>query len=675
MSHALHLDYETRSAVDLKGCGAHRYAIDPSTEILMCAASWDDSGSSDEVLLWINPRFRTPDELGDNEEVERMVAEAKLLKAHNAPFEQAITWGILQQRKACPFTVEPPLERWRCSAALLRKAGLPASLEQGGEALGLGASVKKDHAGKALIRFFCVPQADGTFRQPKDHPEKWQAFCNYCRQDVRAEKAIDRKLKAFELQGISLATFQFDLRMNQRGVPINVTAARHAQAIIDTVQARVSQEFRRRTGLNPSQREKVRELVGLPDMQADTVEEAIQQLSRNIEQAKADGMWDAIPGVERKQELLEMYQKLSYAAVKKVQTMLDCVCPDGRVRGAHLWYGTGPGRSSGKLLQPQNFKKTPPELRPVTKEVYAAIAKGVSADGLEAIYGEPIELIAACIRHFIHAPGRVMLDGDYAAIQARIICWLAGQTDALDEYRRGMDRYKLMASIIYQTEVARVTPDQREVGKRAILGLGFQMGTDKFRSSCREQYGLDLPKDLCERAKVAFRQKHDKIVNYWYKLDRDARAAVGRPGETHGAFTVRRLGGIPFLLAKLPSGRSIAYPHPKIETERVEDAERTQVTYWGQQPMSTQWGRIKLYGGKLAENLTMGVEADIMGCGCIEAERLGMEPFMLVHDQALALASSEHTPEQFARALTTLPDWTAGLPVVAETKITPYYTK
>lgn len=669
MSHALHLDYETKSAVDLKGCGAHRYAIDPSTEILMCAASW---GDSDEVLLWINPRFRTPDELGDNEEVERMVAEAELLKAHNATFEQAITWGATQQRKACPFSAEPPLERWRCSAALLRKAGLPASLEQGGEALGLGASVKKDHAGKALIRFFCVPQADGTFRQPKDHPEKWQAFCDYCRQDVRVEKAIDRKLKAFELQGISLATFQFDLRMNQRGVPINVEAARNAQQIIDTVQAQVSKEFHRRTGLNPTQREKVRELVDLPDMQAETITLDIQNLHSNIERAKQDGMWDAIPGVEAKIELLEMYQKLSYAAVKKVQTMLDCVCPDGRVRGAHLWHGTGPGRSSGKLLQPQNFKKTPPELRSVTKQVYAAIQKGTSAEGLEAVYGEPIELIAACIRHFIHAPGRVMLDGDYAAIQARIICWLAGQTDALDEYRKGLDRYKLMASIIYQIDVARVTPDQREVGKRAILGLGFQMGTDKFRSSCLEQYGIELSHELAERAKIAFRQKHDKIVNYWFKLDRDARGAISRPGESHGAFTVRVLGGIRFLLAKLPSGRSIAYPHPEL----TEDPEfGTQITYWGQKPMSTQWGRIKLYGGKLAENFSMGVEADIMGCGCIEAERQGMDTFMLVHDQALALAGSEHTPEQFAKALTTLPDWTAGLPVVAETKLTPYYTK
>ena len=32
--------------------------------------------------------------------------------------------------------------------------------------------------------------------------------------------------------------------------------------------------------------------------------------------------------------------------------MLNCVCPDGRVRGVHLYYGARTGRWSGKIIQP-----------------------------------------------------------------------------------------------------------------------------------------------------------------------------------------------------------------------------------------------------------------------------------------------------------------------------------
>ena len=54
MTKVIHLDYETRSRIDLTEVGAHRYAIDPSTEVFMAAVS---SSDSDHVYLWINPAF------------------------------------------------------------------------------------------------------------------------------------------------------------------------------------------------------------------------------------------------------------------------------------------------------------------------------------------------------------------------------------------------------------------------------------------------------------------------------------------------------------------------------------------------------------------------------------------------------------------------------------------
>ena len=60
---------------------------------------------------------------------------------------------------------------------------------------------------------------------------------------------------------------------------------------------------------------------------------------------------------------------------------------------------------------------------------------GWTAPMLSCIYGEPFDLIAGCIRNFIHLPGTELLDGDYSGIEARIIAWLAGQEDVLQQWR------------------------------------------------------------------------------------------------------------------------------------------------------------------------------------------------------------------------------------------------
>jgi hypothetical protein len=944
----VHFDYETRSKADLKAVGAYRYAVDESTEILMCGVSED---GSDEVLLWINPAFG---ESPDNEKAEALLASADILVAHAAPFEIAITWGANQRRAASPLTL-PPLDRFRCTAAVARKAGLPHSLEKAAEALSL--SEKKDAAGKALIRFFSLPNSKGTFNAPQDHPEKWAKFCDYCRQDVRTEKAIHAKLKPFELQGSALATFQFDLRMNHRGVPVNVAALKNAQRIIDDVESKVTREFVELTGLNPTQRDAVRFMLDMPNMTGDTVDAAI--------------LTETDP---KKLRILKLYSKLSYAAVKKVSTMLDWTCPDGRMRGVMKYYGASTGRwcltgdhevltydgwvrldqwtggkiavwnrnseisfqeskavsfdytgdmyhhwshridqiatpdhkmggwhertgafevrpvgalrtnfqipytgvrdkpaalhpdelrllvavqadgsyveggsirfhfkkprkidrllrlfrrlgqvfcrqansdktttfvipsrhvplylqmfrdktfgpwlldadaavffeelehwdgcrcgpqslqysttnetnanwiqalahtsgltaikivkrgkrlpqwstyhivnvwlnpvgrhkitckpsvipYSGKVYcaetstgfflvrrngtawitgnsaggpQIQNAKKPTPEMRPVTELAYRSVQDGIDADGIDLLYGEPFEVLSSMIRHFIHAPTD-LLDGDYNAVEPRILNWVSGQDDALEEYRKGVDRYRIMASAIYNIDPSAVTSDQREVGKRAILGLGYGMGTPKFRSSSREQYGIDLSEDLAERAKVAFRTKHDKVVRYWYYLDEMARKAIGAPGIKAGPFIVRTIAGIPYLLFTLRSGRSLAYPHPKIEMPEGED--RDQITYWGQIPMSARWGRIKLYGAKLVENETQATAADLMAHGAIVAEKRGMAPFALIHDQGLSERFSGKTADDYAEALADLPSWARGLPIRVEAKVTPFYRK
>ena len=985
-----HLDYEGRSGVDITDVGSYRWSVDPRFEIFMAAVSRDEPDAP--IHLWINPMFRTPDEMGENDEAERILAEADVIYAHNAQNEVANTWGALEQGKACPFSVMPALEKFRCTAAMARKAGLPHALAQISETLQL--TEPKDREGKALIRFFCIPDEEtGRFNEPRDHPEKWNKFCNYCRQDVRAEKEVGRRLKPFELTGAALATFQFDLRMNHRGIPINLPAARHAQTVIDEVQAGVVQEFRQLTGLNPTQGKKFKEWlkhamkVDLSDLQGPTVE-----------------AWLTSPDTAGNvKHVLELYQKVSYAAVKKVQVMLDCVCPDGFIRGMFMYYGAGTGRwcltgdhevltpsgwqrldqwkggdiacwneqetisfqrsralsfayqgtiyhqksqridqlatgdhrcpgwdqtsgeftvrlakdlvsgfcipytgtreksargvnpdelrllvatqadghytsdgalrfhfkrerkilrlrellrrldlksstgkngdgsttisivarhlpmflhlfrdktfgawlldvnaevffeelelwdgyragpnsvqyttvnttnaewiqalahtsgmavsrrikkargnwreahilsiwlspsnrnqlparptkieykglvycaatptgfflvrrngtvwvtgNSAQKLQPHNFKKTPAWMRTkeddITDAVYAAFCDGLPARYIDQLYGDPLEVLSGVIRNFIHLPGVEMFDGDYSGVEARIIAWLSGQEDAVQEWRdydakRGPSPYIIMAAYLYEKPQDQVTSDDREVGKRVKLGAQYQMGPDKFKEQCLKSYQLDLPMDLCVRGIQAFRKKNRKIVAYWYLLDNNAKDAVRYPGTTFGPFTVRRIAGRNFLLGRLPSGRALAFPDPKLEMipwtpknssadtlddewspKEAEVQYRENVTYWGEIRPNI-WGRVKMYPGKWAENFTQAVATDFMACGSITAEARGMPPFMLVHDQGLALRTGSQTVKDYEDALGALPDWAAGFPMKVEAKITPWYKK
>lgn len=274
----------------------------------------------------------------------------------------------------------------------------------------------------------------------------------------------------------------------------------------------------------------------------------------------------------------------------------------------------------------------------------------------------------------------MILDADYAAIEARIVCWLAGQEDALEEYRQGVDRYKRMAAFVYGIREEEVNKfPQRFVGKGLILGAGFGLGGDKFRASCKKPPGnYDLPEGLEFKAIKSWRKKHSKVVDFWTKLDNAAKRAVMQKGKAFEAgefisFKCITTGGLEFLLMRLPSGRMLAYPQPRIVPGKFEGT--TAVSFY-ENLKGALWGHNKgVWGGVWAENATQAVAADIMCNGAQNAEDAGYEICALIHDQALAYHRAGQTPEQFVSLLTKLPDWANGLPLAAEGELTPFYRK
>lgn len=275
---------------------------------------------------------------------------------------------------------------------------------------------------------------------------------------------------------------------------------------------------------------------------------------------------------------------------------------------------------------------------------------------------------------------RPLLDADYAAIEARIVAWLAGQDDAVEEYRQGVDRYRRMAAFVYGIPEAEVNKfPQRFVGKSLILGAGFGLGPPKFRVTCKRPPGnYDLPEGLEFKAIKSWRKKHDKIVKFWDVIDAAAQSAVLHKGDVFKAgkyisFKCLTTGGIEFLFMRLPSGRKLAYPLPKIVPGKFEGI--TAVSFY-QNLKGVMWGHNSgIWGGVWTENAVQAIAADIMCGGAQNAEDSGYEIAALIHDQALAYWKDGQTPEGFVERLTDLPEWAEGLPIAAEGALEPFYRK
>lgn len=274
---------------------------------------------------------------------------------------------------------------------------------------------------------------------------------------------------------------------------------------------------------------------------------------------------------------------------------------------------------------------------------------------------------------------RPLFDADYSAIEARIVCWLAGQEDALQEYWDGVDRYVRMASVIFQVPENEVNKHpQRFIGKQAILLCGFQGGPTKFRKTC-EKFGYKtMPLGLEDTAVKMYRAKHKAIVKYWYDIENAAQKAIAHKGQIiplrNVAFLHAETNGLPFLFIRLPSGRKLAYPRPRLVPSKKFEG-KLQIVFFGKIGMTVHWGDSDTYGGKLVENITQAVAADIMCQGTQNAENDGFGIMALIHDQALAYKALGQAAERFVKCLTTMPAWADGLPIEAEGGEVPFYKK
>jgi DNA polymerase len=622
------IDFETYSECPIKKTGSWRYAEDPSTKVL-CMAYKVANGATE---IW-TPGQPIPDPF--------LCPEVEVW-GWNVAFEIGIWENICVPLLGFP---EIPLNQWRDTMALAAYFGLPLDLEQAAAVVG---TQPKDARGKKLITLLCQPSKTVPTQ------ELYEELYEYCKQDVRAETSVRDFCPRQELPELEQRLWYETLIANRRGVRLDNQLVAGLTSIRDATTETLSKEILSLTdGISASQVEVLRRWVNkfldepLEDLTAGTVKDTLA-LSNLHTQARL---------------ALEIRQAIAKTSVKKLDSFKACQCEDDTVKGAVVYYGAGTGRFAGRLFQLHNF---PRGSFPVIED-YVDLVKD-SPDWFDTFFDKPMDAISTMIRPcLVPHIGYTMYDADYAAIEARGTAWVCGQESMLRNFRSKEPIYELMAVDIFNKPLESITFKERFVGKQAVLGLGYQMGANKFLETCIN-YGQDIGIDLATTAVEVYREKNFKIVNFWRFLNDTVMEAIEAPG------TVRQIGPCKvastgkFMFIQLPSGRSITYCMPRTAMVKKEWGRIPQIQYMGLHSKTNQWTWIDLYGGKLLENIVQAVARDVMREGIFSIVDAGFEFLLSVHDQILAQAEEPGRLKEFINLITHVPSWANGFPLAAEGK-------
>jgi DNA polymerase len=326
------------------------------------------------------------------------------------------------------------------------------------------------------------------------------------------------------------------------------------------------------------------------------------------------------------------------------------------------------GRWVGEGFQPQNLK------RPVVEDLNAAIAAVSTGDHeqVRALYPRPLSVLGDCSRAMIvAASGHVLIGADFSSIESRVLACVAGEGWKLESYRRFDatrdpcdEPYCTTACKIFGVPPGTYTKDspERNVGKICDLAFGYMGGLGAWRKFEPDRF-TDAE---VENFKAEWRAAHPAIRNFWYAIDRAAWEAVHERGRviTCGPIAIKCTGG--FLFVKLPSGRKLAYPYPRI---RIED-ERNQFVLFADNAA----GQFKdcrngqgAYGGLWVENIVSGIARDLLAEAMLRLEAAGYPIVLHVHDELVAeVPEGFGSTDEFSRLMTRRPAWMLELPVAAK---------
>lgn len=585
----VHIDFETRSKIDLTARGAWIYSRDLSTSPLCIGYALGDG-----PVKLAHPAFPGVPAVNwpPKELLDAVADRSNTVHAHNAFFERVIWKNVCNEHLGWPEVLP---EQWRCTLSVCSYKAIPRSLEKA--ALFLKLPFTKDMAGnKAMLR--CSrPKEDGSWHEDDADLKKMFA---YCMVDVEVERALENKIGV--LPDYEQKIWCLDQILNEKGVRLDRALAKIAMGIaeeqkgvanvdlFDLTRGAVIKTSARKTFTDWSKTQGF-DMTGV-SLAADKIEEVLKN--------------EAIPKSIR--EAVEIKCSVAASSVAKYKAVLAYTTDsDPRARDNLQYFGAGTGRWAGKGVQFHNFPRgygAWSKKNPSTASMEMIIEQILRSEIWESqlMTGErPMTILKKITRGLlVPEPGKEYLIVDYSSVEARGVMWLAGEEEGIKALKEG-DIYCAMASVIFGYEVFKDQhPAERQLGKAVILGAGYQMGYVKFLVTI-EKDGISLSEalvrkllgDRFEEYKTAiaadapaitraglvvkdkwialigakflidsYRNKYAKVRNLWREIESAARDAMKNPYERIRCEKVEWEYDplADFLYCYLPSGRCINYP-------------------------------------------------------------------------------------------------------------------
>ena len=623
-----HIDFETRSPVDLRKAGVHKYAEHPATDIMCLGASIGESPAlvmGVAVKLPFEPGKNLMSHAGWIQLLEHIQA-GKTVIAHNAPFELAI-WNTVGVKKYGWPKLDP--RQMDCTMARAYSMSLPGSLDGARAAVGL--TIEKDMKGHRLMVDMSKPKT----RQPcpsctqqggvgidcfecggageiytwREDPQDVAKLFSYCGTDIDVEKALDKRLK--HLSKSEKRLWLLDYYINNRGMMADVPNALRATKMVDAEEDRLDAEMREITN------EEVATCKAHVQLKKWVISQGVPAKGVGKNEIPKILAHPNLPHAVR--AAIAVRQEAAKSSTAKLKSIVDRACSDQRLRGMFQYWGANTGRWAARGVQLHNFPRKCPNWK--LFEYLERLNLQDARDNIEIFHGAPMQVISDSLRGFLMArEGRNLFSVDFNSIEARVTAWLAGQESILEIFRTHGKIYEDQAARTFRVRIEEITKEdiRRQIGKVMILAFGFGGGVGALQNMCRA-YGVTLEQVFdelwglanseqreralsrykqertkaekalaggknpgvileiskkewlaSELAKVFWRAANQDIVSYWSKIETAAIRAVESPGE---AFCVDEDEKLPpiwfgmsgtFLLCKLPSKRVLCYPYPVV---------------------------------------------------------------------------------------------------------------
>lgn len=298
------------------------------------------------------------------------------------------------------------------------------------------------------------------------------------------------------------------------------------------------------------------------------------------------------------------------------------------------------------------------------------------AEELSMLYASAVDVLSELVRTALIArKGCRFIVADFSAIEARVLAWLAGEEWRLKVFEEGGDIYCASASQMFHVPVEKhgVNGHLRQKGKISELALGYGGSIGALQAMGSRE--MNIPDEELKPLVDGWRKANPRIVQFWRSVGDAAMKAVReRTTVRAGKVTFCCKDGV--LFAKLPSGRTLAYIAPRLETGRFGS---TVITYQSydktekaadeeeEAPVTRRWQREETYGPKIVENLTQAIARDLLCAAMMNLEAAGYRICMHIHDECvIEMPIGQGSLEEACRLMAIAPDWAEGLPLRAD---------